>query len=1257
MAIREVSLSEALEKGYKIIQPAENVRTTPPTWVETAQLVAAELAPSMAGALVGAVVGPWGAAGGGAAGSAFGNNWAQNIRTDMGLSDDVHKGELLAATLTGAIPLGSFAKGGVLAKMADAGIATRAGIRGAQGAGLASADVLTRTAIDEQRMPTEQEWKTAMLFGGITGGTLGAIEAKFFNDTLGVKGIKEKDTKTDVQLKLIDHIDEVLMLENKQPKQLKDALIYGEGETTLYERPISQEVQMQNPSYVGEMLTPEQLERWKGGKLTEADKLNAVDGIIVNMGEIAANALDTVPPNEIARHVIADQEAPVSSWSKEANQPTKKVDVVGTQPARITQDTITDLKAAMTGGTQEMPVLEDLRLVRSGIDSIDKAQQAGGGTAGALVKGQKRQRAELREAEDQLQKQLPQEMGLAQGYTDQYKKVIELEEGLARIEELKRSAPKSERGKYVAAAKKMRQEMKEARLELTKEEQMALEAMPANKFAQYVASGGLMAGLPVAYFSDDEDGDYSLASGFTIAAGVTGLLMAIALGKGAKNIPRAVRDATKGLKMPKVRTVKGKHKVPVEDQPLDYSEGKVRDAESSPYQHSSLRTLKDHAVKLGSHVGSTLSRRLKNLDRRLSTFFQQAETKISTMKKDLKIQSLFMYAMEDAAKKGGFMDEFRRAWGMEGVESSQAMAKLFEANKKAVTASARKLAKKQGIKDADGITLGFGDGSGDYTYSMYRKALDTLFNELGESNMDIGYRDGYNPRLVRDYNQFREFLEQRGAVYKPVLDQKLAEYARKHNKSVADLSKHEEAQVLSRLFAQMRGEEGKPGFAKQRVFTQIDDDMMDAYEDPGRALSSYISQASEKAVARKFLGKGIQGEFDTGMQAIDESLAGKMAKEIGKDYGVETPEQLAELQEIIQKRFNSAPVDPLVQLWRSSNYFTTIANIGTTITQLMDLINTFYFTGAKGKHAFQAIFKRGKRDWFNELGLDHHNSVDFGVTGGGLNKFLDWVLTQTKFNQLDKWAKNVSLEALYRKYKTKATNDAGALMKELTGEFGAPRAKEIIKKLQDWDGSIDGEMPTPPEIQHLLFTKAADFLPLSRLEMPGAAEGKFAPLFYQLKTYTIKQFDIYREINQGRLGKAVRLLGEGKNAEAAKEALPAIKGLAGYGAMLALAGASTDAIKDMMYGRPVELDDTVKNNLFRLALINRYHVYKAERDGVGKALLDYISPATTTIDRLSKDIAAFGKGEDFKGHSLQGTPLDVIYWGMEGMGGFEKTHR
>ena len=50
-------------------------------------------------------------------------------------------------------------------------------------------------------------------------------------------------------------------------------------------------------------------------------------------------------------------------------------------------------------------------------------------------------------------------------------------------------------------------------------------------------------------------------------------------------------------------------------------------------------------------------------------------------------------------------------------------------------------------------------------------------------------------------------------------------------------------------------------------------------------------------------------------------------------------------------------------------------------------------------------------------------------------------------------------------------------------------------------------------------------------------------------------------------------------------------------------------------------------------------------------------PATTVVDRLGKDVTAFAMSEEFKGHSLQGTILDLVYWHKEGMGGYDKVNR
>ena len=60
------------------------------------------------------------------------------------------------------------------------GKAAAVAARGAQGSALATGELLARTYVDEKRAPTQEEIATTLLFGGVFGGTLGAVESKVF---------------------------------------------------------------------------------------------------------------------------------------------------------------------------------------------------------------------------------------------------------------------------------------------------------------------------------------------------------------------------------------------------------------------------------------------------------------------------------------------------------------------------------------------------------------------------------------------------------------------------------------------------------------------------------------------------------------------------------------------------------------------------------------------------------------------------------------------------------------------------------------------------------------------------------------------------------------------------------------------------------------------------------------------------------------------------------------------------------------------
>ena len=137
MPIVTMSLGEALEKGYDIVGAQQPYREEA-TLGEQAIIIGAEIVPAIVG---GIFLGPKGAIGGGA----LGNYFSQQYRIERGLQDDLSLGELTAATVAGAVPIG---------KLAGTGTDGRTAVRAGQGAGVATAEATARTLLEEGRMPT-----------------------------------------------------------------------------------------------------------------------------------------------------------------------------------------------------------------------------------------------------------------------------------------------------------------------------------------------------------------------------------------------------------------------------------------------------------------------------------------------------------------------------------------------------------------------------------------------------------------------------------------------------------------------------------------------------------------------------------------------------------------------------------------------------------------------------------------------------------------------------------------------------------------------------------------------------------------------------------------------------------------------------------------------------------------------------------------------------------------------------------------------
>ena len=558
------------------------------------------------------------------------------------------------------------------------------------------------------------------------------------------------------------------------------------------------------------------------------------------------------------------------------------------------------------------------------------------------------------------------------------------------------------------------------------------------------------------------------------------------------------------------------------------------------------------------------------------------------------------------------------------------------------------------------------------TYLEMESALKELRDYARtEGAVDVGYLENYFPRQVKDYKALREFLDSKRNVFGGEvnqIDEALNKYADDKGYLSVDLVPLEEkAEVASRVLRGFSADQTglRPGNVNQRKIAQLDRLLLDAYSDPADSLKRYVEgmvQATErgKFFFRKPLVPDVTGGFpgsrdrratDLGFDmSVDEGLAGEIAKRLGTKNNL-SENQVRELKKIVQTRFSGKTVDPLIQGIKNLNYMQIMGNFGSAITQLGDLAYSVHFHGLG--NTFKSIFSKDF-DFVKHFGLDHHE-IDAVTSTSGLSKALDFVFDKVQLKRLDQFGKNTTMNASWRKMKQRALGkDSAALRDELAEAFGADRANEIIRDLKRT--KIGKDSIIPDSVEEAIWYKFLDLSPATLTEMPAyyAGQGNMR-ILYMLKSFTVKQYDVFRQAGIDDISRGKKLFAEGKKAEGAKLAAKGAKNLVSLAAVFAAANAGTDVIKDTLYGRPVKLDMTVEDNLWKLIGVNRYLAYEARRQGAAKAILSGLLPPTAVFDRAWQDISALATGDEYKGSMLQGTPLDMIYWRY--LGGVEKVKR
>jgi len=1130
---------QATEEYYR--EPLRFAEDRKPDFVDTGIIIGAEIL----GPVLGSAFGPKGII----IGSALGNYASQKYRIAKGFQSDIGKGELATATALGAVPVG---------RLANVGMAGKTAIRAGQGAGLATAELGARTMIDEGRAPTQEEIASTILFGGLFGGTLGAVEAKYLNDTLDM-GASEGATRPEV----------VKLLENK----IDDA---GGIDNFAVGRPVVT------------ALGPRRLRVWnpKGLEGPEAAEtpgellLGGIENQLLLEAESTVSKAARAKGEEVTGQMAAIQE--IFEGKDLADQAIFK-----------------GINKTSDLAIQRVGDAEEINKIKQGILALDHKLGKG--------KGAKKQRAEFN-------------ADLRRIYKRNGMNLLDLQDDMRR----------AQMGANLPQAGMKDRPMKQAD-PMDKYEEMAEKKLGKNyeKYFTGLLTTGAGGAAAVSMFTEDEENEMK-------KAGFDPLLIGVLLAAGFG--PKAFR---KFKKTPTYKKTQAQVKAdPVKTAPDSVKAEKINEgtADNPFIPPSRASQAMRYAKEFVSDALVPLSRKLKNISPQINAIFRQHEGTINkTTREYLDRTAPFITSMTKRLK---------------GNEKKQREFKLHLLN--GDMAKIRIMLDDLKVSDQVGKE-----------FTEMQKAFNDIRNYARqEGGIDVGYQEGYFPRLIKDYKSFRAALagDDSNAVTKA-----LEEYAQKEGlDSIESIPEGVAAEITSRTLRGFPVQPGAslPGNLKERKIGFIRDErMIDGYADPADALKNYVERTVQAVERRKFLyrnpnAKGEEVGFegskdrqgaDLGMDMeVDDSLAGQVAQRLLKDRNDLGPEDVEKLKEIIQARFSGRTVDPFIQGVKNLNYIQVMGNFGSAITQLGDLAYSIYFNGFD--NTFKSLFNQKENfDFVKYFNLKDHN-IDAATSTGGLSSALDKVFTITGLKKLDQLAKNTTMNASWKKYKAQAMKNSQALQDDLSPVFGKERAGQMVKELRE-SNPASGELPKG--VEELIWYKFLDLNPATLGEMPKFYnQSGNARIMYMLKSFTVKQFDVFREAAQKDIDRANEFYKKGDKKQAAKAAAEAISKITGLGLVFGAANASTDMIKDTLYGRPIKRDELFEDNLWRLAGINRYIVNKARREGPAKATLEMLLPPTAIFDRGWQDISAIVGDGEYKGAMLQGTPLDMVYWKY--LGGLDK---
>ena len=540
-----------------------------------------------------------------------------------------------------------------------------------------------------------------------------------------------------------------------------------------------------------------------------------------------------------------------------------------------------------------------------------------------------------------------------------------------------------------------------------------------------------------------------------------------------------------------------------------------------------------------------------------------------------------------------------------------------------------------------------------------------MLDQIHEDLKDVGYKPGfvdtYWPRLMKDREGFLQAT--REISHDPVFTQALQDKASKLGKTIEQLDPDVRADIIAQKIMEIKSGIGGPANIQGRIFDKIPIDLGKYYMDSSAALVQYIYSTAKNIEARKFFGKvptkisnaksiirqnndklnKLQNtadllasqdrdttDIDLQIKEVKDNI--KLHEKVIEEYGqtrdftdnigsyideIRASQLIPEkkfqenegiLKDILSARFHERGTTGIANIYKNVSLLDTMGSPLSALTQIQDLGWSIYVGGLtpRGitntvKNIGKAIAKRSditKED----LGLEWiaQEFADADTLSSVVNKTFKLI----GLNYVDSIGKESLINNAYDNYRVKA-KDKPKLFKEIRHMFNSDKeTNQVIEDLQN-------NVRDSKDVQFLTFSRLLDFQPASKSEMPEKmlTAGNWR-LAYLLKTFTIKQFDVFRnevwhKLKSGDKGQII----EG------------LRNMAYLTSIMTLAGAGADELKDFILGKETRFEDHVIENFLTLGGANRYIRMQVNREGIGTALGKQVLPPFKFIDNIYKDVS------------------------------------